>query len=162
MIREVHAHVALATALCTATAACAPLRPSVSLQPGASLAGYRAFEVAPVSDQTGYALPPDALDAVRLALESRLRSRSHAAAGEPEDTLIIESKLTDFRPGEPFFFTLPSGRRSRCELRSALVDKRSGKVIGVIVASEDEARSPMSVLRTCARMVADEIDRRTR
>ncbi len=154
-----------------ALAACLPVRrPVVELQPGASLRSYRVFAVGPVVDESGYPFPYDITDSLSSRLVKRLRehglsvaSGDSAAGGQGGPVLRIESRLTTFRSrGIALMFGGGPGLGSRCELTSTLVDGASGRRLGEIRAAEDDVLAPFTVLMTCARMVADEIDRRVR
>lgn len=163
-------HGRLLTWLLAALAACLPVRrPTVQLQPGASLRSYRIFDVGSVVDASGYPFPYDITDSLRNRLVRRLREHGlsvaagDSAAGGGAAVLRIESRLTTFRSrGIALLFGGGPGLGSRCELTSTLVDGASGRRLGQIRAAEDDVVAPFTVLMTCARMVADEIDRRVR
>jgi hypothetical protein len=148
-------------------AGCLPVRrPSVHLEPGASLASYRAFEVTPVKDESGWSFPLDyeIADSLRSRVAGRLRelgytvvsSRDTATAG----VLRIDSRLTAFRSGG--MGLMLEGPRTRCRFTSTLLDRATLRRIGEIYAEADDELPPFMVLMSCARMVADEIDRRVR
>ncbi len=161
------------TWLLAALAACLPVRrPTVELQPGASLRSYSVFDVGSVVDESGYPFPYDITDSLRSRLAKRLREHglsvasgdsAAVGAGGGGAVLRIESRLTTFRSrGIALMFGGGPGLGSRCELTSTLVDGASGRRLGEIRAAEDDVLAPFTVLTTCARMVADEIDRRVR
>ncbi len=146
-------------------AACLPVRrPSVHLEPGVALATYRAFEVGAVTDESGWPFPYDVTDSLRSRLVARLREHGYTVV-TPGDSgvasvLRIESRLTAFRSGGRGL--TGEGPRTRCRLTSALFDRATHRRLGEIRAAEDDELPPFMVLMTCARMVADEIDRRAR
>src|SRR5439155_516929 len=67
-------HMKWAIVAVSLVAACAPVRPQVSLEPGVSLKGYRRFVVDPVTDATGAAFNLSVTDSLRRQLADRLRS----------------------------------------------------------------------------------------
>jgi hypothetical protein len=152
--------------LLVALAACLPVRrPDVALASGAALASYRVFDVTPVIDETGYRFPYDITDSLRGRLVQRLREKGFIVAARDSAggaVLRIESRLTSFRSGGGIALTLGGPGSTRCGLTSTLVDGASGRWLGEIRAEEDDNLAPFTVLMTCARMVADEIDRRVR
>lgn len=147
--------------------ACTPIRPQVSLAPGASLKGYRVFIVGPITDQTGAHFNLDVADSLRQQLARRLRSHGLTAVTEaPDDSesaaLVITSALVGFR-GIPMWLQVPSRGATGCELRSELRDYLTGRRIGEIVAADlSEEYAPIVVLNQCAHDVADAIDRQLR
>lgn len=159
----------LSAALLVAALGCVlpVLRPRVHLEPGASLRSYRTFDVASVVDESGWRFPYDVTDSLRSRLVQRLREhgyavapRDTAGAGDAGAVLRIDSRLTGFKSGG-IGFTL-GGRRTVCWFESVLTDARSGRRIGEIDAAEGDEIAPFAVLMRCARIVADEIDRRVR
>jgi hypothetical protein len=158
---------AIAVVICCCFSRCTPLRPRVSLAPGASLKGYTVFIVGPVTDETGARFNLDVADSLRQRLVSRLRSHGLAAATEApaeavEPAVVISSALVGFR-GIPMWLQVPARGTTGCELRSVLRDSETGRRIGEIVAADlSEEYSPMVVLIQCAHDVADAIDRQVR
>jgi hypothetical protein len=157
----------LLPALAAGAVACLPVRrPSVALEPGASLTSYRRFDVGPVRDESGWRFPEayEITDSLRSRLVERLRERGLTIA--PRDSargagvLRIESRLTFFRSGG--MGLMMEGPRTRCRLTSVLSDGATGRRLGEIEAAQDDELPPFMVLMFCARMVADEIDRRVR
>ena len=158
------------TWLALSLAACLPVgRPSVQLEPGASLSGYRVFDVRPVVDKSGWPFPYDITDSLRNELAHRLREHGYTVTtadstrgGGGGAILGVESRLTYFQTGAAVF-TLEGGPGgTRCALTSVLMDAASGRRLGEIAATEQDQGSPFEVLMSCARVVADEINRRVR
>ena len=159
------------TALLLCLGACAPVRPRVSLEPGARLKDYFFFVVAPVTDETGYPFSFDIADSLRERLVARLAS--HGLPVVPPDApddpaapaLVITSALKSFKGGA-IVLKLPGRGVTACTFRSVLTDKRTGRRVGEIVASDvvegAEGGTPFETLMGCARMVADEIHRQLR
>jgi len=144
-----------------------PLRPRVHLEPGVSLTSYRVFDVGRVVDESGWPFPYEITDSLRRRLVQRLREHGYevtvrdSAGGRGDGAVLrIESRLTAFRSGGLGF--MQSGPRTRCWLASTLIDGSSGRRVGEIFAAEDDELAPFAVLMRCARIVADEIDRRVR
>ena len=156
-----------AIALLLCCSACTPIRPRVSLAPGASLKGYEVFLVRPVKDQTGARFNLDVSDTLRQALTRRLRSHGLIALTDaPEDTtaptVILTSALVGFR-GIPMWLQVPARGITGCELQTELRDSKTGARIGEIDAAElAEEHTPLLVLIQCAHDVADAIDRQLR
>jgi len=147
--------------------ACTPLHPRVSLEPGASLAGYGVFVVDPVTDETGARFDLDVTDSLRQEIADRLRSHHLTVVAKvPEDpatpALVISSKLVGFK-GMPITLQLPGPGITQCELLSELKDGQTGRRIGQIIASDlEEGIRPMTVLNECAHDVGDAIARQLR
>lgn len=156
-----------ATALLLCISACTPVRPRVSLAPGASLKPYQVFIVRPVTDETGARFNLDVNDSLRQALVKRLRS--HGLTVVTDDTVdmatpavVITSALVGFR-GIPMWLQVPARGTTGCELRSELRDNQTGERIGVINAAElGEEHTPLIMLIQCAHDVADAIERQRR
>ena len=142
--------------------ACTPLHPQVSLEPGASLKGYHAFVVGPVTDQTGAPFDVNVTDSLRREIADRLRSHGlrvvpKTVADTIADALLVTSTLVGFR-GMSIQMELPSpGGDVECRLRTELRDNQTGRPIGQIVASDLGGRRPLTVLAECAHDVADAI-----
>jgi hypothetical protein len=150
-------------------AACSPLRPQVTLEPGVSLRAYRVVVVGPVTDLTGYPFQYNVGDSLRAELADRLRNDGIAVAPDTTDTtvpvLFVVSSLDGFKSGA-LAMRLPTAMgTSRCAFSSRLMDGHSGRRLGEIVSAEVSSddtpqRSPAGLLATCARMTADELARR--
>ena len=154
-------------AVLSALAACLPVRrPSVELEPGVSLAGYRAIDVGAVEDDSGWRFPEgyEVDDSLRSRLVARLHERGLPLAlpdsARVSGVLRLDTRLTFFRSGG--FGLMMEGPRTRCRLGSVLSDGATGRRLGEIRAADDDELPPVMVLMTCARMVADEVDRRVR
>jgi len=143
----------------------APLHPSLELDPGASLKGYRIFVIEPVVDHTGQPFDLDVADSLRAELADRLRSHGLTVMeAQPTDTashvLLIASALTGFRGmanqmemAAPAF----SGGDMECQMVSDFSDARTGRHIGVMTASDMGGRRQMVLLDECAHDMADAI-----
>lgn len=157
-----------AIALLLCCTACTPLRPRVSLVPGASLKNYRVFVVRPVTDETGARFNLDVSDSLRQAIAKRLSSHGLTVVADvpAEDTappaLVISSALVGFK-GIPMWLQVPARGVTGCELRTVLRDAKTGERIGEMASAElAEEYSPLMVLIRCAHIMADEINRRAR
>ena len=65
-------------------AACSPLRPQVSLEPGVSLKSYHVVVVGPVTDLTGYPFHYDIGDSLRARLiESDVPELAGSSSTQP-------------------------------------------------------------------------------
>jgi hypothetical protein len=156
-----------AIALLLCFSACSPIRPRVSLAPGASLKGYRVFVVGPVRDETGAQFNLNVSDSLRQQLARRLQSHGLTVVTDaPADTdapaLVITSALVGFK-GIPMWLQVPARGVTGCELRSELRDNQTGQRIGEIDAADlAEEHTPLIVLFQCAHDVADAIVRELR
>jgi hypothetical protein len=150
-------------------AACSPLRPQVTLEPGVSLKTYHVVVVGPVTDLTGYPFHYDIGDTLRSRLIDELRQQGVTVAPTTTDTtvpvLFVVSSLDGFKSGS-LMMQLPGAMgTSRCVLSSRLMDGHSGRRLGEIVSGEltsddTQQMSPTALLTTCAHLTADEIARR--
>ena len=156
-----------ALALLLYLGACSPVRPRVSLAPGASLKGYHVVVVRPVRDQTGAPFNLDVSDSLRQALIRRLESHGlpvvDDSAVDPIDpALVVASTLVDFR-GMPSWLQVPQRGTTACELHAELSDYQTGKRLGSIAAADlGEEYTPLFMLVRCAHAMADAIDRQVK
>jgi hypothetical protein len=157
------------TSLALLLTACTPLRPVVELTTGVQLNSYHVFEVAPVTDASGYTLFPWPIeDSLRLRLLEQLQHRKLTARYTDEDStdaagvLVLKGTLQFFRSGS-YNIREPQTRiSSRCRFVTYLYDKQTGARVGRIESAEDEVYQPFQVLMQCPRLVADELARRVK
>ena len=148
-------------------AACTPVRPQLTLEPGASLKGYEVFVVAPVINETGEHFNVDVTDSLREHLAERLRSNGFVVMLDPaQDTIhpaiVVTAALVGFR-GLPFMVQVPTPGAPACELHALLTDRRSGQRIGRVAAAVlEEHWAPLTILTACAHDVGDAIARATK
>jgi hypothetical protein len=141
------------------------VRPQLTLEPGASLAGYEVFVVPPVANETGEQFNLPVTDSVRWHLAERLRSHHFVVITEgpgrdsTSPAIIVTSALVGFR-GLPFMLPLGGPGAPACEVHAVLTDRATGRrVARVAAAVREEGWSPMSVINSCARDVGDAIAR---
>jgi hypothetical protein len=159
----------LASVVVLFLAACSPLRPQVTLEPGVSLKTYHVVVVGPVTDLSGYPFQYNIGDSLRVRLIDQLRQDGVTVAPTTTDTtvpvLFVVSSLDGFKSGALMMQVPGALGTSRCVLSSRLMDGHSGRRLGEIVSgevsSEDTPQlSPAALLTTCAHLTADEIARR--
>jgi hypothetical protein len=156
---------AIALVLCLS--ACTPVRPQVSLVPGATLSDYRVFVVEPVTDETGARFNLNVTDSLRRQIADRLRSHgltvvTDASADTAGPALFIASALVMFK-GMPITLQLSSDGITECRIQSELRDGQTGRRLGQVVAAVLEERiRPMTVLNECAHDIGDAISREVR
>jgi hypothetical protein len=154
----------------SALVACQPLRPQVSLEPGVSLKSYHLVAVGPVQDRSGYPFNYPIGDTLHVRLKDALQQDGVPLVSTGSDTtapiLFVVSSLDRFKNGA-LNVALPSSLgTSECVFSSRLLDGHSGRRLGEIVSSEiidpeDTQRiTPQQLLTTCARLTADELERR--
>jgi len=121
---------------------------------GLSLSGYQAFEVSPVSNETGRAFDFDVAAEITRHIVSKLRQEGLNVTDTSGKTLVIKSRLT-------LYETRVAGT-ANCTVRSTLIDKDTGRLLGEIVAARSVSAGGLPQLglkpeRAVLEMVADEI-----
>ena len=148
----------------------APLKPIVSLEPGVSLKDYRVVVVGAVTDRSGYPFKYKVEDSVRARLVDQLRKDGLTLAPDTTNTaapiLFVVTSIDKFKSGALALQSPNAISSSGCTVSSRLLDGHTGRRLGEIVASElssddTQPTSPFGLLMTCARMVAEEIGRRS-
>jgi len=140
--------------------------PKAWMEKGASLTHYKAFEVLPVQDETGNKARSDFLF---KQLVAKLRAKGYSvqsASAQEEETLLLRSVVVAFevdRGVGPF-------GAARCTVRTALLDKKTGRLLGEMVTSKVSTGrgveggiffGPLgTVLELVAEGIADELERR--
>jgi len=157
-----------AIALVALLSACTPIRPVVELTTGAKLEDYHAFEVAPVTDASGYTLFPWPIeDSLRLRIVEQLQHRKMKVVTPDTDSteagvLVLKGNLEFFRSGAPNIREPQTRISSRCRFVLYMIDKQTGGRVGRIQSAEDEVYQPFQVLMQCARLTVDELARRVK
>ena len=157
--------------------ACVTGKPSfVWVEKGVSFAGYQRIEVAPVQDETGgrdetgAAFGIDVPGKITDYLKSKLKEKGYMLQDDTQVTahaLVIQTHLVKYEPGSAFGRWLGSGiGRTRCTIRSVLVDKKTGNVLGEIVVPEAVSEGGLFsvgadswILGTVAQNLVEEVDR---
>ena len=157
--------------------ACVTGKPSfVRVEKGVSFAGYQRIEVAPVQDETGgrdetgEAFEIDVPGEIAKNIKSGLKEKGYMLQDDTQVTahaLVIQTHLLKYEPGSALERWLGSGMgRARCTIRSFLVDKKTGNVLGEIVVSEAVSEGGLLsvgagswILGTVAQNLVEEVDR---
>jgi hypothetical protein len=120
----------------------------------ASLNGHEAFEISPVSNETGEAFDSDVAEEMTKQIISKLREEGFNITQTSGKTIIIRISLTSYK-------TRPEGMVS-CTVRSILIDKKTREVLGEIMSTATVSAGELSRLgleadRAIMEMVADDI-----
>jgi len=154
-------------------AGCATERPMARIEKGASLSGYKVIEVTPVLNETGKTINFEVTDALTQYIKTSLQEKGFIVAeisGGEENVIILKNQLTSYEPGSAFKRWVISGwGKTQCTLKTSLIDKKSGKVIGEMVAAEEVGSGGLYsigadkwILNVVARSISDEIDRKVK
>jgi hypothetical protein len=146
-------------------------KPVVRMENVDSLAKYGAFEVVPVTNETGKTYDFDVAGELTKYIKSQLKERGYVVGdnivGE-KSILIIKSSLIAFKPGSAFKrWLLPGVGKTHATVRISLIDKASGTLVGEMVSTEVVSRGGLYsagadhwILNTIAKGVVNEIDKR--
>jgi hypothetical protein len=114
--------------------------PKVWMEKDTSLSCYKAFEVLPTQNETGKTFDFDVGGALTKQLVDKLRAKGYSvksASDQDTETLLIKSTIVAYETGSSVA-VVP--RAAYCTVRSALVDKRTEKLVAEMVTSR-EART---------------------
>ncbi len=113
-----------------------PPEPKVWMEKGTSLAQYKVFEVLPVQNETGEIFDFDESATLRGQLITRLRDKGYTVrpASPEEDALLIRSSIMVLEGGS-LIALFPEA--AFCTVRTALLDKKTGKLLGEMVTSKE-------------------------
>jgi hypothetical protein len=154
-------------------AGCATGTPIVWMEKGVSLTEYKVFDMLPVSNETGKTFEFDVADTITQHIKSKLKEKGFIIAEETstaENIITIKSSLTSYEPGSAFQrWLLPGAGKTQCIVKSTLIDKRTEKVLGEIVANRVVSAggfytigAAKTILETVATDIADEIAKRVK
>lgn len=109
-------------------------------EPGTSFADYEMMEMPPVANSTGLVLEEDVLATLTGNLKNRYKEEKLpiSDAGKSLDkVLLVQTELlvyVAYEPDRSRWRTLLSGLgRTRCTLRTLLIDKATNQVVAVVV-----------------------------
>jgi len=102
------------------------------------LSGYNAFEVMPVSNDTGEIFDSDVAAEITRHIILRLRQEGFNIAETPGSTVIIKTSLT--------YYEVSRTGRATCTIKSMLIDKRTGKGLGEILTTRSVTVGGLSQL----------------
>jgi hypothetical protein len=150
--------------------ACAVQKPALWKEPGVSFQSYRAVEVMPVVNETGKSFSNfDVPGELTLTLQTKLRDKGFSVNGGSGDekVLVVKSSLMEYEAGSALArWILPGLGPTKCTLKVAVSDKKSGKPLSELVESDSVAAGGLytigadrRILGTVAGKVADDLDR---
>lgn len=153
-------------------AGCVTSKPMVTMEKGASLSVYKAFEVSPVLNETGRTFEFDVADTLTQNIKSKLRDKGYVVDGAVplEEILIIKSSLLSYEPGSAFKRWLAPGfGKTQATVKTLLIDKKTGGVIGEMVSAEAvsagglySAGADKRILDAIAEGIVDEIEKKVK
>ena len=162
--------------LAVLVSACAGKPSFVWVQKGVSFAGYQTIELTPIQDETGgedatgepfeFDVPGEITKHIKSGLESKgymVRQDTQVSEG----ALVIQTHLLQYEPGTALGRWMGSGiGRARCTIRSFLIDKKTGNVLGDIVVPAAVSEGGLFsigagswIIGATAQDVVDEVDR---
>jgi hypothetical protein len=127
---------------------------------GFSLAGHKAFEVAPVLNATGKAFDFDVTSQLTGLISSKLKEKELSVTATLENAIIIKSSVTSYET---------RGARAQCTVEIKFVDKTTQRVLGEIVTSKTisvgglssvELNSDQAILEAIANDIVFEVEKR--
>jgi len=108
---------------------------------GKDLTQYNAVEVLPVKDSTGMTHEIDVSALLTQHIKEQVESIGYLHDSRDEDSapvLILKPDLVDYGAGSALSrWAAPGAGKSRCVVRSALIDKQSGQAIGEILTIKE-------------------------
>jgi hypothetical protein len=135
----------------------------IALEPGASLSGYRVFEVEKVSNDTGQTFSFDVANFFSDELRSALQAKGYEVEAHEQpatQTLIVQCSITSYSPTTPgskaatiALGLVPGGYfiapKDSTTVKAILIDQRTRKTVADIVSNQSETESgimpPMSM-----------------
>lgn len=143
-------------------AGCAKGKPMAWFDKESSWAGYGAIEVEPVVNETGKSYDFDVAGELTKAIRARLSDKGDAIAEYPfqeEGVLVLKSALTLFQPGNAFKRWLLRGYgTTACRVKSTLIDKATGKIVGEIVVEKSVSTGGWYTVGANTRVVGEIAD----
>lgn len=133
--------------LAVLVSACAIGTPRVWLEKGVSFAGYQTIELTPIRDETGgqdatgepfeFDVPGEITKNIKSGLESKgymVREVTQA----PDRALVIQTHLLKYEPGSALGrWMTPGVGKTQSTIKSVLVDKKTGQLLGEIVTTKE-------------------------
>ncbi len=123
----------------------------VWMENGVSLSEYKVFEVMPVSNETGKTFKFNVEDELTQHIKAKIKDKGYVINERKEvkdSVLVIKSSLMTYEPGSAGMRLLDLGVEvasniryegigdTRATVRTSLIDKMTGKVIGEMVTTE--------------------------
>lgn len=122
---------------------CYTTNPIITVDPNIPISKYELFEVEPVIDDTGKDFDFDVAGELTEQIILKLQGKGYSViidSKNKKNILLIRSTLISYEPGNAVKRWLaspliPAGK-TQATVRSILIDKNSGKIIGDIVFAE--------------------------
>jgi hypothetical protein len=117
-------------------AGCAVGTPMVHMERDFVPAAYQKVEILTVTNDTGQTYEFDVSEMLTKNIKSQFKDKGCLLAShqEKDSVLMVKSSLTLYEPGSAFKRgLLPGYGATRCTVKTSLIDKKTGKVIGEIV-----------------------------
>lgn len=146
----------------------------VRMENGVSLSEYKVFEVMPVSNETGKTFEFDVADELTQHIKAKIKDKGYVINERKEvkdSVLVIKSSLMTYETGTAKqgwdILELGTGL-TRATVRTSLIDKMTGKVIGEMVAikqygagfvPQPSVWAYKRILEVIAQGIANEIDK---
>ena len=130
-------YLAVVLSLVVSSCVYAPPEPEVWMEKGASLAQYKTFEVLPALNETGKTFDFDVGATLTAKLIAKLRAKGYSvqlAYSPGEDVLLLISSVVVLEEGS-LIALLPEA--AYCTVRTALIDKKTGELLGEMVTSKE-------------------------
>jgi len=129
-------YLAVVLSLVVSSCVYAPPKPEVWMEKGISLAQYKAFEVLPALNETGKTFDFDVAATLTAKLIANLRAKGYAvqAASPGEEILLLRSSVMVLEEGS-LITLFPEA--AYCTVRTALIDKKTGGLLGEMVTSKE-------------------------
>ncbi len=133
---------------------------------GISLAEYKAFEVIPVSNETGNTYDFNVTDLITQEIMSNLKDKGYVITEESsteKNVIIIKSRLLVFYSGVNIKRLVLADKLGtpQATVKTSLIDKRTGKVVGLIMTHEGGGRfsaGANKLILNIAKAITKEID----
>jgi hypothetical protein len=152
---------------------CVSSKPMVSMRGNVSLAGYKSFEVEPVLNETGKKFDFDVSGKLTEEIKSKMIEKGFVVSERTSSSaqvLIIKSSLISYEPGNAFKrWILPGFGKTQATVKTSLIDKKTGKVLGELVSAETvsagglySAGADKRILDAIAEGIVDEIEKKAK
>ena len=128
-------------------AGCAVGTPMVRMERDFVPAAYQKVEVLTVTNDTGQTYEFDVAEMLTENIKSQFTDKGCLLASheEKDSVLMVKTSLIQYEPGSAFKMTLlPGYGAPRCTVKSSLIDKKTGKVIGEIVVPKTISEGHLS------------------
>lgn len=147
--------------------------PAVRIEEDYSLINYEVIDVVFAENVTGETFDFDIAEALTKHLKLQLKQKGYLITQDiekDENVLIVKSSIVSYNPGSAFKrWLMPGAGKTQATVRTSLIDKKSGIIIGEMVNSEAVSSGGLYsvgankwILEVIAKGIASEIDERLR